>query len=654
MRKPLTAGALAAAVAAGLLAPGGTATAVPAGTDPAAVAGTDPAAVAGTDPVAAAGAEAVAAAGGGAGFLADEWPAGAGTTVRSVRSIVRADAGPAAALTGQGVGIALVDTGIAPVTGLPAGQVVNGPDLSFESQSSQLRYLDTFGHGTHMAGIMVGNDTAAGTEGLAPRAKVTSVKVGTATGAADVSQMIAAIDWVVANRDYDPANPIRVLNLSYGTAGMSASTVDPLMYAVEQAWQAGIVVVIAAGNDGAATAALTNPAMDPFVVAVGASTTNQTVTTADDTIAPFTNGSAAARKVDLLAPGTSIVSLRDVNSYVDTQYPNARVGATGFKGSGTSQAAAVVSSAAALLLQQRPGLTPDQVKALLVRGATALPAGRNLRELNVAGSAALATPAMTQTFAKGNGTGPLETTRGGNHLTVDGVALSGERSIFGPWSSAAWAAQAGRQASWSGGVWMGYRMAGDTWTGAGGDGGTGQISGYAGKCVDVMNRRTANGTPIQLYDCNNTPAQYWSLQPDGSIRALGKCLDVTSAGTANGTKVQLYGCNGTPAQLWQVTPARQLVNVGSGKCLDVTGWNQANGTQLQIWDCGDQDNQRWVPPYTSRTWSAATWAGTPWTGNGSWSDPEWSGQYWTGHYWSGHYWSGHYWSADDWSTTAWS
>jgi serine protease AprX len=407
-----------------------------------------PASAAGSEGIAA-GLSAAPRAGGG--FLADEWPATAGTTVRSVRSIVRADTGSAASLTGQGVGIALIDTGIAPVTGLPAGQVVNGPDLSFESQSSQLRYLDTFGHGTHMAGIMVGTDTASGTVGLAPRAKVTSVKVGTATGAVDVSQMIAAIDWVVANRNYDPSNPIRVLNLSYGTAGMSASSVDPLMYAVEQAWQAGIVVVIAAGNDGTSTSVLTNPAMDPFVVAVGASTTNQTVATTDDDLATFTNGSAATRKVDLLAPGTSIVSLRDTGSYIDQTYPSARVGDTGFKGSGTSQAAAVVSSAAALLLQQRPGLTADQVKALLVNGGTTLTAGAagsaRMKELNVAASAALGTPSATQTFARGIGTGSIETTRGGNHLVADNVALTGENSIFGPFNNAAWASLAGQRTS---------------------------------------------------------------------------------------------------------------------------------------------------------------------------------------------------------------
>jgi serine protease AprX len=595
----------------------------------------------------------------GGGWSADEWPAGTGTTLRSVRSIVKADSGAAVSLTGQGIGIALIDTGVAPVPGLPAAQLVNGPDLSFESQSGQLRYLDTFGHGTHMAGIMVGNDTATGTIGLAPKAKVTSVKVGTATGATDVSQMIAAIDWVVQNRNHDPANPIRVLNLSYGTGGMSSSTIDPLMFAVEQAWHAGIVVVVAAGNDGSLTTALTNPAMDPFVLAVGASTTNNTITTTDDDLAAYTNNSYMARKVDILAPGTSIVSLRDPGSYVDEQYTTARVGTTGFKGSGTSQAAAVTASAAALLLQQRPWLTPDQVKQLLVSGATALSTGvagqRGMKELNVAASVALATPPATaQPATKGNGGGSLETTRGGNHLSSKGIMLMGEKSIFGPFNSAAWAGLAAQKTSWNGGTWLGYRVAGDTWTGAGGTGGTGQISGYAGKCVDVLNRWDTNGTPIQLYDCNNTQAQYWALASDGTAKAVGKCMDLVGGATAHGTKVHLWDCiPGQPTQQWRVNSARQLVNVGAGKCLDVTDGLSANFTQLQIWGCAEQDNQRWVPPSTSRTWAAASWAGTSWAG-GSWADPEWAARYWTGHYWSGHYWSGHYWSADDWSTSDWS
>jgi beta-glucanase (GH16 family) len=124
-------------------------------------------------------------------------------------------------------------------------------------------------------------------------------------------------------------------------------------------------------------------------------------------------------------------------------------------------------------------------------------------------------------------------------------------------------------------------------------GATGPVTGIAGKCVDVRAANTANGTPVQLYDCNGTNAQQWTVAGDGTLRALGKCLDVTSGGTANGTLVQLWDCNGTGAQTWQTQPNGTLVNPQSGRCLDDPGGNTTNGTQLQIWDCWDATNQQW-------------------------------------------------------------
>ncbi|MEU8842513.1 ricin-type beta-trefoil lectin domain protein [Streptomyces roseus] len=129
-----------------------------------------------------------------------------------------------------------------------------------------------------------------------------------------------------------------------------------------------------------------------------------------------------------------------------------------------------------------------------------------------------------------------------------------------------------------------------------GTGRTGPITGLAGKCVDVTGGNPANGTPVQLYDCNGTPAQQWTLAADGTLRALGKCLDVTSGGTADGTPVQLYDCNGTPAQRWALPAARDIVNPQADKCLDVTGNNPANATRLQIWTCGGAPNQKWNLP----------------------------------------------------------
>jgi len=138
-----------------------------------------------------------------------------------------------------------------------------------------------------------------------------------------------------------------------------------------------------------------------------------------------------------------------------------------------------------------------------------------------------------------------------------------------------------------------------TWSGTPGTGpggGTGQITGLAGKCVDVAGGSSANGTPVQLWDCNGSTAQRWTVGADGSIRALGKCLDVTSASTANGAKIQLWDCNGSGAQSWRVTAGRDVVNVAADKCLDVTDNSSANGARLQLWSCTGAANQKWTTP----------------------------------------------------------
>jgi hypothetical protein len=124
----------------------------------------------------------------------------------------------------------------------------------------------------------------------------------------------------------------------------------------------------------------------------------------------------------------------------------------------------------------------------------------------------------------------------------------------------------------------------------------GQLVGIGGKCVDVAGGNTADGTAVQIYTCNGTNAQQWTVgNADNSIQALGKCMDVTAAGTANGTTVQLYTCNGTNAQKWTSSNG-ELINTGSGKCLDATGNSSADGTRLQIWSCAGTANQLWTLP----------------------------------------------------------
>jgi hypothetical protein len=123
----------------------------------------------------------------------------------------------------------------------------------------------------------------------------------------------------------------------------------------------------------------------------------------------------------------------------------------------------------------------------------------------------------------------------------------------------------------------------------------GPIKGLAGKCVDVAAAKTANGTHVQLFDCNGTGAQSWTLGDDGTLKALGKCLDVTGGSTASGAKVQISTCGGAASQKWTASGG-QLVNAASGKCLDVTDHSAANGNQLQIWACTGGSNQTWVLP----------------------------------------------------------
>ena len=238
--------------------------------------------------------------------------------------------------TGQGVDVALIDTGIAPVAGLTApGQVINGPDLSFESQNDQLRYADNNGHGTHMAGIIAANDVAGtgvnpllpgpgSVEGVAPGARLVNVKVGDAHGVADVSQVLAAIDWVVQHAQDPNGAPgglnIRVLNISYATDSTQPAAIDPLAHAAEVAWRSGIVVVSAAGNNGDTAGRLADPAIDPYVIAVGAADTGTSRFAYDDTVPAFSSVGDGVRNPDVVAPGVHIASLDVPGSTIDTQF----------------------------------------------------------------------------------------------------------------------------------------------------------------------------------------------------------------------------------------------------------------------------------------------------------------------------------------------
>lgn len=383
--------------------------------------------------------------------------------------------------TGKGVDVALIDSGVANVQGLNgAGKIVYGPDFSVESQAPNLRNTDAFGHGTHMAGIIAGRDSATAVKagdtsrflGIAPDARVVSVKVADAEGWTDVSQVIAGIDWVVNHRASNGLN-IRVLNLSFGTYGLQSYLLDPLSYAAEVAWRKGLVVVVSAGNRGGESIGMTNPAIDPYVIAVGAyADPGGQYGTSDATLPSWASRGDGVRNPDLVAPGTSVASLRVPESNIDQLFPSARVGGRFFRGSGTSQAAAVVSGAAALILQQRPTISPDQIKALFTQSAAKIPSatttsqGAGALDLKVALGKTTPSALLTkQLWVPATGLGSLEAARGSLHVVDGTVELTGEQDLFGiGWDAAAWADQTLQGVTWVGDVWRTVNWAGLTWT----------------------------------------------------------------------------------------------------------------------------------------------------------------------------------------------
>jgi Ricin-type beta-trefoil lectin domain len=143
--------------------------------------------------------------------------------------------------------------------------------------------------------------------------------------------------------------------------------------------------------------------------------------------------------------------------------------------------------------------------------------------------------------------------------------------------------------------------------------GTGTVTGYEGLCLDDRSASTANYNPVQVYTCNGTTAQQWTVGSSNTLQVLGLCLDVDAAGTANGTLVDLYTCNGTGAQTWEPQSNGELLNPASGKCLDDTGYG-GSGTQAQIWTCADTSNQKWTVPAAGPTSTPTTSpTGTPTT-----------------------------------------
>ncbi|HEY7874607.1 MAG TPA: S8 family peptidase [Actinomycetota bacterium] len=438
---------------------------------------------------------------------------GSGITHR-IQKVVRSTSLWQEGTNGSGVTVAVLDTGIYAAHPDLAGRVVHCEDFSHE-ETTEARCADTFGHGTFMAGLIAGDGSASNGKyvGAAPGANLVSVKVAGYDGSSDVSNVLAGIQWVVAHRD---EYGIRVLNLSLGTDSAQDYRFSPLNYAVEKAWRAGIVVVASGGNTGPNASTVMKPGDDPFIITVGASNDEGSMTIDDDTVPIFSargptraNGFA---KPDVVSPGVHTVSLRSPGSAIDQKYGSSAVVSDDyFRGTGTSMATATVSGIVAQILQRNPGLTPDQVKYRLTSTARPIAEGTPIASGNgivdaFAAATATTTDAANAGLSRSNGLGSIASDRGSLGLEVVGpageVGLSGEYVAqtdparvglanpagFVPfvavdysttgWDASSWQASSWQASSWQASSWQGSSWQGSSWQGSSWQGSSWQASSW--------------------------------------------------------------------------------------------------------------------------------------------------------------------------------
>jgi serine protease AprX len=301
---------------------------------------------------------------------------------------------------GSGVAVAVIDSGVQPHADLPVWRIRAFVDFV----NGQTSAYDDYGHGTHVAGIIAGDGAQSGGQytGAAPGADIVALKVLDATGGGQTSNVLAALEWVLANHaQYN----IRVVNLSLGHPIWEPAATDPMVALVDQLTERGIVVVVAAGNVGKNRTTgellyggILSPGNAQSAITVGAAHTNGTLARGDDFVADFSSKGPTRydrfAKPDLVAPGVAVVATAAQGSTLLTRYPTLEVLPGYMRLNGTSMAAPVVAGTAALMLSADSGLTSHTVKAVLQHTAQRLP-GLNLvtqgvGEMNAAGAVRLA------------------------------------------------------------------------------------------------------------------------------------------------------------------------------------------------------------------------------------------------------------------------
>ena len=342
---------------------------------------------------------------------------------------------------GRGVTVALVDTGVSDTWGLrrSSGRLVDGVDTSGES-----RLTDGYGHGTFMAGIIGGGTFASGNErgvGVAPGARIVNVKVADASGTTSLTKVLAGFDWVIANR---AVHSIDVASFSFSrTRPGTGYGPDPLTDAVERVREAGISIVVSAGN---VPGEVGDPGFDPRVLTVGAAALG----IGKPRVADFSGGAVVAGvvKPDVVASGVHMLSSLPPDSLIAQQNPGSQRRDGLWRGTGTSQATAVTAGVVAIFLAEFPGATPRQVKAS-VRAAATKVSGRH----GGAGLVAIPNKLRDGTDGPGSGDGGGDGEGGFDAGSWSSNSWSAGSWSAGSWSSNSWSAGSWSSSSWSAGSW---------------------------------------------------------------------------------------------------------------------------------------------------------------------------------------------------------
>ncbi|WP_249870268.1 S8 family peptidase [Oceanobacillus saliphilus] len=268
-------------------------------------------------------------------------------------------------LTGKGVTIAVIDTGIYPHEDLtnPIDRIVAFQDFV----NGQSEPYDDNGHGTHCAGDAAGNGFLSNGKYIGPaiEASVIGIKVLDEQGSGRLSTIIEGLEWCMEHKEkYN----IRIISLSLGAPAYESFREDPMSLAAQMAWHHGIVVCAAAGNSGPAKSTISTPAIDPFIITVGSTDDQGTLERTDDTIADYSSRGPTIDsfvKPDIYAPGTNIISLLASGSAVESEFQELIVDGDYIQLSGTSMATPICAGVIALMLEANPSLSPNDVKSIL-------------------------------------------------------------------------------------------------------------------------------------------------------------------------------------------------------------------------------------------------------------------------------------------------